>query len=235
MSRTARLARLVLFDDAAFDAAFGALDISGRGPAQWLLLADAVEDDVRGVGGASGSFSARVLPSLGIEPPTRLRPPRLAAPRPWVRPVAVGSGLALAALALFALRAPPQGDPLLLVPRGASGPGEQLAAPLDVAVAVKSASGTTRLDVNAAYAVGDTLVFQVTLPLPATVELRRAAAGDLSASVLWSGPLDAGLQTLPVGYAFDAGDSAAIFQLTARGPAGTMTRALSVAAPRGSQ
>ena len=241
MSRSERLAGLVALDDASFDAAFGALDIPGRDPAHWALLADAVIADVSAPVDSLERAGARQPEDpwapLDIEPPARLKPPRVTAPLRWLRPMAVCTGLALAALGLFAIRAPPQGDPLLLVPRGLAGPGEPLAAPLEVAVAVKSASGTARLDANVAYAVGDTLVFQVTLPFPATVELRRAVAGDPdNSALLWTGPLAAGPQTLPVGYAFDAEDAAATFTILAISASGTALPSearVAVHAPRG--
>jgi len=204
-------AELAALDDAGFDAAFGPLAVPGRDPAQWRLLSDAVHADVAGTDGP-----ALALPPLAITPPARLPAPRIARPPRAARVLAVLAPLALAALALLALRAPTHGDPALLVPRGVSGPASP--APLDLDVAVKRASGIARLDPNAAYAVGDTLVFQVTLPEPATVAILRSAGGVEAA--VWSGQVAAGAQTLPAGYTLDAGDPVATFTVRATSDSG---------------
>jgi len=211
-------ADLATLDDAAFDAVFGPLGVAGRDAAHWKLLADAVHADVAGTDGP-----ALALPPLAITPPARLTAPRIARPPRAARVLAVLAPLALAALALFALRAPERGDPALLVPRGVSDTAAP--APLDLDVAVKRASGIGRLDPNAAYDVGDTLVFQVTLPEPATVALLRTAGGV--EGEVWSGPVAAGEQTLPAGYTLDAGDPALVFTVRAT-PANGAARVASV-------
>ncbi len=204
-------ADLAALDDAGFDAAFGPLALPGRDLAHWKLLSDAVHADVAGVTGPALS-----LPPLAIDPPARLTAPRVARPPRAARALAVLAPLALAALALFSLRTPDHGDPALLVPRGVAGPAAP--APLDLDVAVKRTSGIARLDPNAAYAVGDTLVFQVTLPEPATVALLRSAGGV--EAVVWSGPVAAGSQALPAGYTLDAGDPVATFTVRATSDSG---------------
>lgn len=209
-------ADLLALDDAAFDAAFGPLGVPGRDPAHWRLLSDAVHADVAGADGP-----ALALPPLGITPPARLTAPRIARPPRVARVLAALAPLALAALALLALRTPTHGDPALLVPRGVSGPAAP--APLDLDVAVKRASGTARLDPNAAYAVGDTLVFQVTLPEPATVAILRSAGGV--EAVVWSGPVAAGQHTLPAGYTLDAGEPPLTFTVRATAQGGGVTSA----------
>ena len=213
-------------DDVGFDAAFGGLGVEGRDAAHWKLLADAVAADVAAEeeGGARPDLA---LPPLGIEPPARLKPPRFSPPRPWTRMAAVTATLALAALALFALRTPPPGDPALMGPRGASDPANDLPAPLDLAVAVKTSTGTARFDANRAYAVGDSLVFQITLPAPATVELSRAVGA--SSTLLWSGSLPAGQQTLPAAYALDAADAGrTTFTVRAVTATGALERSMAV-------
>lgn len=215
-------ADLLALDDAGFDAAFGALGIPGRDAAHWKLLADAVAADVAETACAGLSVT---LPPLDIAPPPRLTAPRFSPVPRWTRVAAATAALALAALALFALRTPEQGDPTLMVPRGISDPA--LVAPLDLAVAVKTRVGTARFDANMAYAVGDTLVFQVTLPAPATVELHRAA--DASETLLWSGSLPAGRQTLPAGYTLDAADRGLTrFTVRAVTASGTLDRSIVV-------
>ncbi len=226
MTPADRRRALSLVEDDAFDAAFGRLDLPGRDAAHWRLLADAVAEDRHG----SGAVAA--LPPLAIAPPARLVAPRVSRPHRWLRPAAVASGLAFAAVVLFAVHTPDHGDPALLVPKGV-GVGVVLQAPLDLAVAVKTPAGTARLDPNTAYDVGDTLVFQVTLPTPATVELRRSAgAGD--GVVLWRGDLAAGQQTIPAGYALDPGDGTARFVVTATTVDGPAVGTVTVLAPRAS-
>ena len=213
-------------DDAAFDAAFGPLDLCGRSPAHWELLAEAVRDDV----GGSATTAEIALPPLAITPPARLRPPRTARAARWARPAAVSFGLAMAAAALFRVATPEHGDPAALVPRGVapSGPG---ALELDVAVVSASAVGrTARLDPSGAYVAGDTLVFKVTLPAPATVALTRLASGQTT--TVWSGPVAAGTSALPTGYALDAGDAAARFVVHATLAGGSLEAAVNVPAPR---
>lgn len=213
---------ITLLDDAGFDAAFGALGIPGRDEAHWRLLADAVAADLAESGCAP---LAVTLPPLDIEPPTRLRVPRFLPPPRLTRVAAITAALALAALALFALRTPERGDPAVMVPRGI--PDADLVAPLDLAVAVKTGAGTARFDANMAYAVGDTLVFQVTLPAPATVELRRKVG--TSEALLWSGSLPAGHQTLPAGYTLDVTDRGlTTFTVRAVTPSGTLDRSVVV-------
>lgn len=222
-----RPTRITLLDDAGFDAAFGGLGISGRDAAQWQLLADAVAADVADSGCAP---LAVTLPPLDIEPPASWTAPRLSRPRRFARVAVTTAMLALAALALFALRTPEQGDPTQMVPRGISDPA--LVAPLDLAVAVKTGVGTARFDANMAYAVGDTLVFQVTLPGPATVELRRAVGA--SETLLWSGSLPAGRQTLPAGYTLDATDRGlTTFTVRAVTASATLDRAVVVRSEMG--
>jgi hypothetical protein len=212
-------------DDSAFDAAFGPLDLCGRSPAHWELLAEAVRDDV----GGSATNAEIALPPLEITPPARLRPPRTARAARWARPAAVSFGLAMAAAALFRVATPEHGDPAALVPRGvvSSGAG---ALELDVAVVSADAGRSARLDPAGAYVPGDTLVFKVTLPAPATVALTRLAAGQTT--TVWSGPVAAGTSALPTGYALDAGDAAARFVVLATLADGSLEAAVNVPAPR---
>ncbi len=237
---------ILLLDDEGFDAAFGGLGVSGRDAAHWRLLADAVRADVaaepggavaggqpQGVaaallpeGGGGGSRVDFALPSLGIEPPARLRAPRHGPARRVTRVAAGIAAFAIAAMVLLLVRAPEHGDPALLVPRGVSDPAHVLAAPLDLAVAVKTSAGTARLQPDRAYAVGDTLVFQVNLPAPATVELHRAAGG--SRTPVWSGSVPAGQQTLPVGYALDASDTVVTFAVHATTSTGALESSVTV-------
>lgn len=200
--------RLAELDDAAFDAAFGPLDICGRDPAHWRMLEAAVAEDLR-----PGPLSAaeRAAAGLAVEPPARLRPPRAA--RRWPRVAGAGVVLALAAGLLLRVATPEHGDPAQLVPRGLA-PTADGAAALDVQVAVRPASGgdAVRYDPAAAARVGDTLYVEVQLGAPGAVELRRA-----SGAVLWRGDLPAGRALLPVGYALEAADAGARLVVEADG------------------
>ena len=230
---TSQPERSIPANDADFDAAFGSLDVCGRSPAHWALLADAVREDFSAPVSTGGVVLPPLgaLPPLAIAPPARLRAPRVSRARPWARPAAVSFGLAMAAAALFKVATPEHGDPADLVPRGvaSTGPGVLV---LDVAVASGGGSDarTARLDPAGAYVVGDTLVFKVTLPAPATVELLRLAAGH--ATTVWSGPVAAGTTALPTGYALDAGDAASRFLVRATLAEGSLEASVNVPAPR---
>lgn len=191
--------RLAELDDAAFDAAFGPLDLCGRDPAHWQLLADAVAEDR-----APGARSALEGVGVGIAPPARLRPPRVRRPRAWV-PWA-GAVMALAAALLLRVGAPSHGDPAQLVPRGVGADARPEAAGLEVAVAVRPAAGgeAVRYDPAVPRGVGDTLYIELVAEAAGPVVMRRADGPEL-----WHGTVAAGRALLPVGYALEAGDSGA--------------------------
>lgn len=191
-------------NDPTFDAQFGSMDLEGRDPAHWRLLHAAVMADLAGDAATAAPY-ALGLPSPAMSAALRRQIAQPRAPRArYLVPVA----FALAALGLFALRTPEHADPQNLVPRGIGDPA--ISAPrLDIAV--RSASGTARMDPTRAYAADDTLIFQVTLATPATLTLSRADA--LGTSLVWSGALSEGTHTLPTGYALEPGEREARFVL----------------------
>jgi hypothetical protein len=144
-------------------------------------------------------------PRLLSLPRPAVAPPRLA--RRW-RPFVLIGGLALAAASLLVVRAPtPVADPAALVPRGST----DIAATLALRVAVRQGDRVERLAVGQPYRAGDTLLFRVSSPGPADIELRR---GDI---VLYRGAIPAGDTDLPVGYTLEAGEGPARFVVAVSG------------------
>ena len=89
---------------------------------------------------------------------------------------------------------------------------------LDLRAAVKRGDSVERFAAGTRYAEGDTVIFRVYSSVATPATLTRNGA------VLWSGALPAGESDLPVGYAFEAGEDAARFEVrTPAGAAATLT------------
>lgn len=129
----------------------------------------------------------------------------------WGR-VAVLSGgmMAMAAALLVAVWAPAKEQPIVFEPRGT---GEVLPL-LEVKGAVREADGeVSRLRAGAQYRAGDTLLFRVNVSEPMELTLLREG------KIIWTGRVDAGEHDLPVGYALEAGEAAAVFTVEGAGVA----------------
>lgn len=92
----------------------------------------------------------------------------------------------------------------MLVQRGT---GDSLPA-LELKVAVRTGAGTVRFAPGERYHAGDTLHFRVLAAAPMTLTIRR------NDSILWTGTVPAGESDLPVAYALDAGQPAAVFTVS---------------------
>ena len=122
-----------------------------------------------------------------------------------VRAVAATGMLAMAALTLLTLNAPPQsGTAATMVERGVGG-----ASPaIEMKVAVQMKQGETlRCSTDRRYGAGDTLLFRVHAPAAMELALRRNGVA------LWTGTVPPGESDLPIGYTLEAGEAAAHFTL----------------------
>ncbi len=145
-----------------------------------------------------------------VEPPQALQQRVLATYREErrrdgrrTRAVALVGMFAMAALTLLVVREEQgAGDVDQMVERGS---GESPAA-VSLKLAVSrpgEPGGAARFATGQRYTEGDTLHFRVSASKPVTLTLRR------DDHVLWTGPVPAGETDLPVGYAFEAGESQA--------------------------
>jgi hypothetical protein len=155
------------------------------------------------------TFDARFRSLGGIDPPELLSARTLDAWKrerarsAWITRALAAAGMAaMAAMALLLVQPPdPTATGPVLVQRGV---GEALPA-LELKVAVRTSAGTVRFAPGERYHAGDTLHFRVLAAAPMDLVLQRNEA------TLWSGPVPAGESDLPIAYALDAGEQAAVF------------------------
>lgn len=115
-------------------------------------------------------------------------------------------GLLAAALVMMALSfsrwgpTPDRVDPSALVPKGVA--VESLPS-LELELTLRRRGGVERYAGGEGYAVGDVLLFRVTVDRPMTLTIFRDGAS------LWTGPVPAGATVLPVGWTVEAGEGPA--------------------------
>lgn len=121
----------------------------------------------------------------------------------WAAAAVLAVGLGIAGLA----PRPKAGDPATMVPKGLE-PGPTLTA-LRLDAAIRRGDRVQRFAVGDGYAVGDTLLFRVTVDRPTSISLLR------DHTVLWAGDVPAGATELPVGWTIEAGAPLGRFEVRA--------------------